>query len=192
MSRQIISSPFHWDVQIDSRKGEVDGGSVATSNIMVDTRVVRRRTFNASSTKNTADMKFSTEQPGCFLFDRRFILGDIFADPIVTVTGEDANKQTKKEIADGGQRIISTPPPVKGRRHISVQTVDDTKVCACERSESIESCAQTVLRCSLQDRTIGVDREEHRPPASTASIEKCSVTRSISCQWEPLRGKQIL
>ena len=130
MSRQILSSPFDWDVH---QKVEEDGSSVATSNIMVDTRVVRRRTFNASSIKNAEDMKLSTEQPS---FDRRLIIGDIFANPIITVTGKDAKKQTMKGPAACGQRTISTPPPVKGRHHVSVQTDDtDTDISGCERAK---------------------------------------------------------
>ena len=130
MSRQILSSPFDWDVH---QKVEEDGSSVATSNIMVDTRVVRRRTFNASSIKNAEDMKLSTEQPS---FDRRLIIGDIFANPIITVTGKDAKKQTMKGPAECGQRTISTPPPVKGRHHVSVQTDDtDTDISGCERAK---------------------------------------------------------
>jgi len=178
MSRQILSSPFDWDVH---QKVEEDGSSVA-ENIMVDTRVVRRRTFNASSIKNAEDMKLSTEQPSCISFDRRLMLGDIFANPppppsseagsIVrtrrfSFTGEDAKKQTMKGPAARGQRTISTPPPVKGRQHVSVQTYDtDTDVGACERAKSIESCAQTILRCSFH-----VDGEENLPPASSTSIE---------------------
>ena len=131
MSRQILSSPFDWDVH---QKVEEDGSSVATSNIMVDTRVVRRRTFNASSTKNAEDTKLSTEQP-CISFDRRLILGDIFANPIITVTGEDAKKQTMKRPAECGQRTISTPPPVKGRHHVSVQTDDTDTIGVCERAK---------------------------------------------------------
>lgn len=157
--RQILSSPFDWDVHSGDRKLEEDGRSVATSNIMVDTRVVRRRTFNASSTKNDADAKFSTDQPGCIKFDSRLMSCDIFANPIVTVTDEDAKKQVKETPACG-RRTVSTPPPVKGRRHISVQTVDDTDtsdVGACERANLIESCTQTISRCTLQQGSTSIE-----------------------------------
>lgn len=137
MSRLVLTSPFDWDVQSSSdRKVEEDGSSAATTNIMVDTRVVRRRTFDASLTKNAAEFNSSADQPGCILFDRRLIIGDIFANANPTIRANAENAKQKRAAARG-TRTVSTPPPVKGRCHVSVQTVDDI--------ETVESCAQTIL-----------------------------------------------
>mmetsp|Transcript_2439 Transcript_2439/g.5152 ORF Transcript_2439/g.5152 Transcript_2439/m.5152 type:complete len:168 (-) Transcript_2439:363-866(-) len=165
LSRQVLSSPF--DVQQrprtaasrqngDRKRVKEGGSSLANSNNMVDTRVIRKSTFNASTAENTNAME-SNEQSGCILFDSRLINGDVFANPIVTVTGQQhSNGENQKQASRGtsacGRRTMSTPPPVKGRCHISVQTDGDTdtiEIDACEQSSLAVSCAQTDLQCLL-------------------------------------------
>lgn len=86
-----------------------------SNNIMVDSRVVRLNTFISTSTKNNTI--------GSVTVDNRLMTGDIFANPIVTIGGEDV------DVLQGGKKQAahtpSTPPPVKGRCHISVQTEDE-------------------------------------------------------------------
>mmetsp|Transcript_42309 Transcript_42309/g.76325 ORF Transcript_42309/g.76325 Transcript_42309/m.76325 type:complete len:187 (+) Transcript_42309:61-621(+) len=180
LSRQVLSSPF--DVaqrprtaackQNGDRKRVKEGGSsLANSKIMVDTRVVRRNPFNPSRAKhdNVMQSDNTDQQPGCILFDSRLIKGDIFANPIVTVTGgHECNDGENRKEADSrgasacGRRAMSTPPPVKGRHHVSVQTdhFDMIDAGISQPLMSVTSCAQTDLLCSLQDQAIGVDGEE--------------------------------
>ncbi|KAL7536313.1 hypothetical protein ACHAXR_007076 [Thalassiosira sp. AJA248-18] len=138
-SRQVLSSPFDAPQrprtaasrQNGDRKRVKEGGSslANNSNIMVDTRVVRRTPtlFNASmALAKKHDSNEMDQVSSCILFDSRLIKGDVFANPIVTVTGNhQGNDESQKEGNKSARRTISTPPPVKGRRHISVQT-DDT------------------------------------------------------------------
>lgn len=173
LSRQVLSSPF--DVpqrprtvasrQNGDRKRVKEGGSsLANSNIQP-----RRSTFNPS--KN--DDAMETDNTGCILFDSRLIKGDIFASPIVTVTGQhQCNDGENRKEADSrgasacGRRAMSTPPPVKGRHHVSVQTdhVDMIDAGISQPSMSVTSCAQTDLLCSLQDQAIDVDNGEEDLP----------------------------
>ena len=132
LSRQVLSSPFdapqrprtEASIQNGDRKRVKEGGSNLASNIMVDTRVVRRSIFNPSMVKNNSAEESSTE-PGCILFDSRLIRGDVFANPIVTVTGgQQSDDENQKRNDACSRRAISTPPPVKGRHHAEVQTDD--------------------------------------------------------------------
>ena len=145
LSRQVLSSPFdapqrprtEASIQNGDRKRVKEGGSNLASNIMVDTRVVRRSIFNPSMVKNNSAEESSTE-PGCILFDSRLIRGDVFANPIVTVTAgqQSQNHDENQKRNDAfSRRAISTPPPVKGRHHAEVQTdeypdMNETLSCA--------------------------------------------------------------
>ena len=165
MSRQIFSSPFDAPQRprkatashqrIHHVRGKRCGGSISNlNNIMVDSRVVRLNTFHRTSENNTNAKLFRTQQPVTMQFDSRLIMDDIFANPIVTISGEDADNEQqsveKKKTGCGGERpVTSTPPPVQGRRHMSVQTVGDAdRVDADagnEESTIMESAAQTIL-----------------------------------------------
>ena len=92
-------------------------------------------------------------QPASMQFNSR-VMNDIFANPIVTISVEDADNEQqsveKKKTGCGGERpVTSTPPPVQGRRHMSVQTVGDAdRVDADagnEESTIMESAAETIL-----------------------------------------------
>lgn len=201
LSRQVLSSPFDAPQrprtvasrQSGDRKKVKEGGSglLHAGNIMSDTRVVRRSTFTAATSKNninndTTDSGSNEEQqPGCVIFDSRLIKGDVFANPIVTIKNQhhQGNNDDAKKIHQTRQRAISTPPPVKGRRHISIQTddnaggdtpVDDTRD---ETSRQTSACAN-----SLEDLTIDVvDKEADKaeitddvvdvPHASDTNVE---------------------
>lgn len=136
LSRQVLSSPFDAPQrprtaasrQNGDRKRVKEGGSsLATNNIMVDTRIVRRSVlFDGSMAKGFENCNDDTDRKsGCILFDSRLTKGDKFANPIVTVTdprqGSKGNDQKTRKSGP-----LSTPPPVKGRNHVSVQTDDDT------------------------------------------------------------------
>lgn len=130
MSLQIFSSPFDAPqrprIIVESQQHHdsnrwlaKDGGCVKikSNNIMVDSRVVRLNTLISASTKNNAI--------GSVTADNRLMTGDIFANPIVTIPGGegvDVKLQGGKKQA---AHTPSTPPPVKGRCHISVQTEDE-------------------------------------------------------------------
>lgn len=131
LSRLALSSPFDAvqrprtapSRQNGDRKRVKEGGSsLASSNIMVDTRVVRRSQFNVSIAQ--MQVENDEQQPGCILFDSRLIKGDVFANPVVTVT---TSRQSSSERwkHPRSRRLVGTPPPVKGRRHASVQTDSD-------------------------------------------------------------------
>ena len=199
LSRQVLSSPFDAPQrprtvasrQSGDRKKVKEGGSglLHAGNIMSDTRVVRRSMFTAATSNdinnnNNTDSGSSNDkqQPGCVIFDSRLIKGDVFANPIVTIKNQhhQGNNDDAKKIHQTRQRAISTPPPVKGRMHISIQTddnaggdtyVDDT------RDEMTSACAN-----SLKDLTIDiVDKEADKaeltddvvdvPHASDTNVE---------------------
>ena len=198
LSRQVLSSPFDAPQrprtvasrQSGDRKKVKEGGSglAHAGNIMSDTRVVRRSTFIAATSKNNINNNTTysggnDKQPGCVIFDSRLIKGDVFANPVVTVKNQhqQGNNDDAKTIHQTRQRAISTPPPVKGRRHISIQTddnaggdtsVDDT------RDEMTSACANSLGK----DLTIDVvDKEEDKaeitedvvdvPHASDTNVE---------------------
>ena len=141
LSRQVLSSPFDAPQRprtVASRQSgdrkkvkEVGSGLLHAGNIMSDTRVVRRSTFIAATAKNNINNNTTycggnDKQPGCVIFDSRLIKGDVFANPVVTVNQhQQGNNDDAKTIHKNRQRAISTPPPVKGRRHISIQTDDN-------------------------------------------------------------------
>ena len=168
MSRQIFSSPFDAPQRprkatashqrIHHVRGKRCGGSISNlNNIMVDSRVVRLNTFHRTSENNTNAKLFRTQQPVTMQFDSRLIMDDtIFANPIVTISGEDAdNKQQsveRKTAGCGGERpVTSTPSPVKGRRHISVQTVGDSDRMDADAGEA----ESTIMECAAQTLLIG-------------------------------------
>ena len=129
---------------------------------MSDTRVVRRSTFTAATSKNninndtTDSGSNDKQQPGCVIFDSRLIKGDVFANPIVTVKNrhQQGNNDDAKKIQQTRQRAISTPPPVKGRRHMSIQTDDNAGSDMSVDDTRDESCAN-----SLEDLIDVVDKK---------------------------------
>lgn len=126
ISRRVISSPFDIPQQRRTPKNPTrirtsyNGCKVRnrnSSNIMADTRVVRRSIFNNSTQNNTGKGGFGTKYT---TFDRRLVdYNSMFANPIVKVTGgKDASaSERKKKVTP-----TSTPPPVKGRHHVCIQT----------------------------------------------------------------------
>ena len=178
-SRQIFSSPFDAPQQPrrasisqqnnETRRRVKDGGGhiVNSSNIMVDSRVIRLNTFHSARSNGiTAKPDTQYKQHGAVLFDSRLGTGDIFANPIVTIIGEnDVEQSEEKQIAaSGGERIkASTPPPVKGRCHTSVQTDADAELVRNSAEDQefkvIESSVQTILRCSFKDDPIHLDAD---------------------------------
>lgn len=177
LSRQVLSSPFDAPQRprtVASRQSgdrkkvkEVGSGLLHAGNIMSDTRVVRRSTFIAATSNNINNNTNSggnDKQPGCVIFDSRLIKGDVFANPIVIVKNrhQQGNNDDAKTINKNRQRTISTPPPVKGRRHISIQTDDnaggDTSVDYMRDMTSRQTSASCAN--SLEDLIIdAVDKE---------------------------------
>jgi hypothetical protein len=131
---------------------------------MVDSRVIRLNTFHSARSNGiTAKLDTHYKQPGSVLFDSRLGTGDIFANPIV---GENDVEQSEEKqiVASGGERItVSTPPPVKGRCHTSVQTDADAELVRNSAEDQefkvIESSVQTILRCSFKDDPIHLDAD---------------------------------
>lgn len=123
-SRLVLSSPF--DMPQRKRPPDkpikvltsYDGCKVRNPhvhNIMVDTRVVRRSIFNSThKAQNSWQQSNATVH-----FDRRLLGGSLFANPIVKVTG--CGNETSRE----RKKKVCTPSPVKGRKHVCIQT--DTK-----------------------------------------------------------------
>mmetsp|Transcript_35717 Transcript_35717/g.76287 ORF Transcript_35717/g.76287 Transcript_35717/m.76287 type:complete len:129 (-) Transcript_35717:161-547(-) len=78
---------------------------------MVDTRVVRRSSFNpmANNSKTCLESGTVLQQPNCILFDSRLIKGDVFTNPIVTVTRGlecDDDERTEKKRTDEIPRVV--------------------------------------------------------------------------------------
>ena len=132
-SRLVLSSPF----DMPQRKRPPDKPiKVLTSyngckvryphvnNIMVDTRVVRRSIFSTPKTQNSQIASNNTTVH----FDRRLLGGSLFANPIVKVTGGG------NEVIRERKKKVCTPSPVKGRKHVCIQT--DT--------ERIDECYQDI------------------------------------------------
>jgi len=173
-SRQIFSSPFDapqqprrasTSQQNNENRGRVKdcgGHIVNSSNIMVDSRVIRLNTFHSARSNGiTAKPDTQYKQHGAVLFDSRLGTGDIFANPIVTIIGEnDVEQSEEKQIAaSGGERIkASTPPPVKGRCHTSVQTDADADIvrnsAEVQEFKVMESGVQTILQGSFKDNPV--------------------------------------
>lgn len=158
LSRQVLSSPF--DVPPRPRAEASKDAKGGESRIFFRQRILNPSTANTSENVTSAETE-DQQPPGCILFDSRLIKGDVFANPIVTVTGQlQCNADEKNEAGRGaserGRRAVSTPPPVKGRHHVLVQTDYDEMAEAglCAHSMTVTSCAQTVLQCWLQDQTI--------------------------------------
>ena len=83
---------------------------------MVDTRVVRRSIFSTRKAQNSqiAGWKQSNTT---IQIDRRLIGGNsLFANPIVKVIGGE------KEVVRERKKKVCTPSPVKGRKHVCIQT----------------------------------------------------------------------
>ena len=126
VSRLVLSSPF--DMPQRKRPPEEKPIKVLTSyngckvrnphvnNIMVDTRVVRRSIFRTPKAPQNSSWQQSSSNTTVH-FDRRFLGGSLFANPIVKVTGGGG-----KEAIPERKKKAWTPSPVKGRKHISIQT----------------------------------------------------------------------
>lgn len=94
-------------------------------------------------------------QPASMQFNSR-VMNDIFANPIVTISVEDADNEQqsveRKTAGYGGEMpVTSTPPPVKGRRHISVQTIGDSDRVDADAGEA----ESTIMECAAQTMLIG-------------------------------------
>ena len=199
LSRQVLSSPFdvpqrprsaasrQGDRKRVKEQGSTLKGGQSANNIMVDSRVVRRSTLMVRN-KNEVERSSGDKVPGCILFDSRLIKGDIFANPIVTVTGGSPNKKQGRPSSSHGHRVITTPPPVKGRRHVSVQTdedEDDTME-ACPSSLSLSTLADSFVQtdiCCTQQNKKNAEKENEVP--STAKEETCQEIHQINNLSEP-------
>eukprot|EP01083_Nonionella_stella_P129432 392750_1 len=146
---------------------------------MVDTRVVRRSMLNPSMAKSNDKLMdqeepVDTEQnPGCILFDSRLIKGDVFANPIVTVTGNQHENRRQSNRRSSGSRLVTTPPPVKGRKHVGVQTEGTGRidVGVSQLFMSVRSCAQHDSQSSLQDQVDEFWREALPEVGPTANSD---------------------
>ena len=113
---QVISSPFDAP---QKQRVVLDG---------VRNRVKKSGSLSIRSfgSRNNQLQSADDQHHGCILFDSRLIKNnDVFANPIITITTEQqrqCKEQKKKQEASARNKLVSTPPPVKGRRHFSCQT----------------------------------------------------------------------
>jgi len=132
-SRQVLSSPFDMPqrkkppdkpMKVLTRYNGCKVRNPHVNNIMVDTRVVRRSIFNTPKAQNS-HIAWWQQANSTVQFDRRLFDGNsLFANPIVKVTSDgDADVQERK-------KKVCTPSPVKGRKHVCIQT----------DNESIDEC----------------------------------------------------
>lgn len=125
LSRQVLSSPF--DVKQRPRERASTKGNRVK---------VKEKGSSLVAPRNVDDTEPDSvdQQPESTLFDSRLIKNDIFANPIVTVKGQP--QQHKDQSQSRQKKNDSTPPPVKGRAHISIQTddYDDTDAIASKRN----------------------------------------------------------
>ena len=119
-SRQVLSSPWPQRKRPPDKPIKVltayNGCKVRNrqvNTIMVDT--VRRSIFN-TSVQNSGISGFGTR------LDQRLRGGNnsVFTNPIVKVTG------CGNEDAADRKRKVRTPPPVKGREHVCLQTDNES------------------------------------------------------------------
>ena len=118
LSRQVLSSPF--DVEQRPRETTTQNGGNRI-------KVKENGSSLAAPRIDTKPKNFNLDQqPGSISFDNRLIKNDKFANPIITVKGQPQQHSSKDESKsrDVKKRKDSTPPPVKGRQHISIQTDD--------------------------------------------------------------------
>ena len=116
MSMQVISSPFDAPqkqrVVLDGVRNRVKKSGSLT-------------TIRAFGSRNRQLQSADEQQHGCILFDSRLIKNnDVFSNPIITITTEQQRqcKERKTKQEASARKLVSTPPPVKGRRHFSCQT----------------------------------------------------------------------
>lgn len=103
ISRQVLTSPFEIQSKPRATQSSNRGVNRSVNNIMTDSRVVRRSTFNPSvgtdKSKRVNMIRNENESRQCVvLFDKRLMNRDIFASPIVTVieVKENADLKTKQ------------------------------------------------------------------------------------------------
>ena len=106
LSRQVLSSPF--DVEQRPRETSTQKGG---NRIKVKDK--------SSLVVPTSIACSVNQQPESIILDQ-----SIFANPVITVKGQPQQHSSKDESKsqDAKKRNDSTPPPVKGRQHISIQT----------------------------------------------------------------------
>jgi len=177
LSRQVLSSPF--DVEQRPRETSTQtqkGGNRIKVKENGGSSLIARN----STTEDSACSV--NQQPGSISFDSRLIKNDsprhIFANPIVTVKEQPQQHNSKDESKsrqDAKKRKDSTPPPVKGRQHISIQTDDyndtDTVVSDNNFQEKLNTFSMEKLSI---DATTEVKREV--------------VEETASCNDEPQKG----
>ena len=158
LSRQVLSSPF--DVEQRPRETSTQTGG-------------NRIKVKENGSSLVAPGNNTTEDPACRVdqqsesisFDSRLIKNDsphyIFANPIVTVKGQPQHsKDESKSRQDTKKRNDSTPPPVKGRQHISIQTDDyeDTDAVVSDNNFQAKLSALSMEKLSI-DAPTEVKRE---------------------------------
>jgi hypothetical protein len=105
--RQVLTSPF--DIPSKPRPSHSSNNSSVNhrvNNIMSDSRVVRRSTFNPAVAK-----KVDNKTGQCIIFDTRLMKGNVFASPIITVI------DTVKENRD----VNCSSPNVAMKRKVSFE-----------------------------------------------------------------------
>ena len=113
LSRQVLSSPF----DVEQRPRET-----STQNNGNRIKVKENGSSLVAPRIDTEHDCSVDQQSESIVFDSRLIKNDVFANPIVTVKGQP--RQQSKSRQDTKKRNDSTPPPVKGRAHMSIQTDD--------------------------------------------------------------------
>jgi len=172
LSRQVLSSPF--DVEQRSRETSTQNGG---NRIKVNEK---GSSLVAPRIDTTEDAACSVDQqPGSISFDSRSIKNDIYANPVVTVKGQPQQhngKDESKSRQDTKKRNDSTPPPVKGRAHMSIQTDDYNDADAVASDNNFQAKLSTLSMEKLS-MDAPIEEGEEAKPTSDVTSRKCAALK---------------
>eukprot|EP00804_Cyclotella_cryptica_P025419 CCRYP_017197-RA/>CCRYP_017197-RA protein AED:0.16 eAED:0.16 QI:140/1/1/1/0.5/0.33/3/1414/256 len=199
LSRQVLSSPFDIPpkprvtpstttqgkrTKASSRNRETSLGR-CVSNIMSDSRVVRRSPFSPSFGKDNAVLceNAQTNRGQCIMFDSRLLRDNesIFASPIVTVIEMDHTTNVNDENqarTTATKKRSKQPKSSKAHRHIHVQTDDHVAHdnMSREKAAYADAGTQTDIHCLLD---YDVDCDDETNSAENVASSSIDISREV-------------
>lgn len=158
LSCQVLASPF--DVLQRPRTASKQVGRAKGVHFQ---QSFRSKDCDASEKTNAESNNFhfpgiNLQGPdsGCVIFDSRLMTGDMFANPIVKVQRRPQQQEAPNpdDAAPPCSRSsLSTPPPVKGRHHASVQT-DSMPSMLPSRTRPNHNCSSDMIDTEIERPSI--------------------------------------